>query len=567
LVEDSPASLTALKRRLEALGLSAEFPVGFPRELLVEELSNLARRLREGPAAPLRIAFFGPTGAGKSKLFNTLAGGIVSPSSYRRPFTMRAVYLVHEGQDAAPGASGDVKRWREDAWRDAVLIDTPDFDSVERANRKEAERVFREVDALVFVTDIQKYADHSTWDYLEKVFAAAKPVVLVLNKASGDGPAADFFGRLEARFGSALAGAERIVLREDRLADDVLLPPSDPGIARLRAGLEQLVVPAKRRSLLVDRLRADLDGFFHSWDEAAAKLRARLAGLSDLKARIEERAGAAASRVEADQRFGVDPALKEEVYSRVIERLQKLDILRYPRKLLALPIEGLKTLVRRFFPEREARREAVEERGPWGSDVFQRLESSLLEFYEGVREEVEAEPRCVGAIDDAAFRTLRLSHEEVARLYGEREERFAAWLKQEAVATASTLTGENKAKFILSQLIYNSIIVGVQIHTAGAFTLAELATDSVLSPLVAKGVGMALSSSRVAEFENAARAEHGRLLMEVVAEGKRRLAARLDEAGAWGAEFTGLAADVEACRARRQEMVAEFLARDPHGSP
>src|SRR5262249_27688414 len=137
------------------------------RGALSGALSNLARRLLEGPDAPLRVAFFGPTGVGKSKLFNSLLGKELSPSGFRRPFTLRPVYFLPESHKALlPGIDGDVKLGSDPSWRDLILIDTPDFDSVETQNRKEAERIFREADAFLFITDVQKYADHATWEYL-----------------------------------------------------------------------------------------------------------------------------------------------------------------------------------------------------------------------------------------------------------------------------------------------------------------------------------------------------------------------------------------------------------------
>ncbi|MDR2947368.1 MAG: hypothetical protein LBV79_11570, partial [Candidatus Adiutrix sp.] len=53
-------------------------------------LGTLADRLAH-PEGPLAAALCGPTGAGKSHLLNFLAGGPVSPSSYRRPSTAAPV--------------------------------------------------------------------------------------------------------------------------------------------------------------------------------------------------------------------------------------------------------------------------------------------------------------------------------------------------------------------------------------------------------------------------------------------------------------------------------------------
>ena len=129
---------------------------------VVEPARNLERRLHEGRTAPVRIAFFGPTGVGKSKVFNSILRGVLSPSGYRRPFTRQAVYFVHQDLHSNPatvGLEGMVQSHDREEWRDRILVDTPDFDGVEDINRQIAERIYLEADVLVFVTDTQKYAD------------------------------------------------------------------------------------------------------------------------------------------------------------------------------------------------------------------------------------------------------------------------------------------------------------------------------------------------------------------------------------------------------------------------
>lgn len=534
----------------------------FPAERLLETLRNLERRLAEGPGAPLRVAFFGPTGVGKSKVFSSLAGGNPSPSGYRRPFTMRSVYLLHESRRALEGSlPGDVKLHAGASWRNLVLTDTPDFDSVEAGNRAEADRVFREAEAFLFLTDVQKYADHSTWEYLERIFRERKPAVIVLNKVSGEGPSADFASRLDTRFGEAARRSPRIVLAEHPIGDEDPIPAEDPGLARVRAALEDLEgTPESRGRLLDERFRADLDGFFAEWAAVETALRSYAAGLEELGERLATRVRSAAEGLRVELRTGIDPGLKAEVYSRVVEKLQKLDLLRYPRKLLALPLEGIKTIVRMWFPRSEARNGGSEQ-DPARSETFQLLEERLFRVYEETREDGRKQARSPEALGEDDLHALRIGHDELSELYRTREASFARWLANEAQETASTLTGENKVKFILSQVIYNSVIVGVQIHTAGAFTLAELLTDSVLSPMVAKAVGIAVSSQKVAEFERMAQAEHHRLLVEILEEFHGRVARLLAERGAWKEDFERLAASIRGLRERRDDLVAAFRER------
>ena len=197
-------------------------------------LVNLRRRLRDGPQAPLRVALFGPTGTGKSKLFSSLIGGNVSASGFRRPFTRKAVYYVHDDwRGISASLDGEVHFHQDAAWREALLIDTPDFDSVDQTNRIEAERVFLEADAFLFVTDALKYADASTWDYVTRIRNSRKNFCVILNKVGSQTIAESF----RERFASTFASHDfptLIAVPELPLADDQLIAPNHPSMQSLR---------------------------------------------------------------------------------------------------------------------------------------------------------------------------------------------------------------------------------------------------------------------------------------------------------------------------------------------
>ncbi|MBI4604829.1 MAG: GTPase domain-containing protein [Planctomycetes bacterium] len=535
-----PPGLEAAARRLEEAAAA---------------LGSLCRRLAEGPEAPLRLAFFGPTGAGKSKLFNSLLGRNVSPAGFRRPFTLRPVYSLHEAHAAlAGGIDGEVVVRGGEGWRDVLLIDTPDFDSVERANRAAAERVFREAEAFLFVTDAQKYADQSTWEYLERIFREGTPVLIVLNKVAGDGAPRDFRARLEARFGHAAP----VVVREHAVDDATLLPASDRALSEIRDGIARLEGgPGERREALVRAFRGDLGRSLGAWEAAAAALGAYLAAAASLRERLAARYDKGAADLEAWLDAGLDPELKAEVYARVLERIQRIDILRYPRRLLALPFEGVKLLLGRWWPF--GGRGGRAGRGAAAPDeAFERLEGRLLALAEETREDFRRAEAAPGLLSRGEEQGLRIPHEELREVYEASEREHREWLRRESETTASRLTGENKLKFILSQVIYNAVVVGVQVHTAGHFTLVELAADGVLSPIVAKAVGMAVSSERVGEFERAARAERHRRLRAVLTEARGRFERHLERRTAWRGAFEAAARGMEELGAGREAIARLF---------
>src|ERR671915_400483 len=128
-----------------------------------------------------------PTGAGKSLLFNALTGTELAAVGRRRPTTST-------GLAATWGAGGDrLLDWLEIPRRHRletngcdglVLLDLPDFDSVEAAHRLEVDRVVALADLVVWVVDPQKYADEALHGrYLRPLASHAAAMAVVLNQA------------------------------------------------------------------------------------------------------------------------------------------------------------------------------------------------------------------------------------------------------------------------------------------------------------------------------------------------------------------------------------------------
>ena len=205
--------------------------------------------------APVVAVIGGSTGAGKSTLINSIVGRVVSQPGVIRPTTKSPV-LVHNPGDEhwfnddriLPGMQRSRTQTHDRSTMQLVseptlpaglaILDAPDVDSVEAANRALAAQLLDAADMWLFVTSAARYADAVPWDFLQTAVERGVSIAVVCDRIPPGAMSvvpADL-GRMMTEKG--LADAPLFAVPETVVDGEGLLP--DSAVAPIRSFLASL---------------------------------------------------------------------------------------------------------------------------------------------------------------------------------------------------------------------------------------------------------------------------------------------------------------------------------------
>ncbi|WP_231513997.1 dynamin family protein [Microbispora rosea] len=281
--------------------------------------------------APALIVVAGSTGAGKSTIVNSLAGGKVSATGVRRPTTATPVIVCHP-DDHEWYARGDLLgglRRLDEPTRDAppgsvvltsspslprglALLDTPDIDSVVEEHHEIAHRMLDAADLWVFVTTASRYADAPSWGLLRRAKERGARLVIVLSRVPHRSRevVVKHFGRMLKEYG--LGEVECFVINETSVRDG-RLPEIE--IADLRIWMSALSADDERREAAVkSTLNGVLNSFRTRLPALARHLETQVALRADLRSDVDAAYMGALTRIDEATRDG--SLLRGEVLAR-----------------------------------------------------------------------------------------------------------------------------------------------------------------------------------------------------------------------------------------------------------
>ena len=346
--DEVDALSTALTRLRDALtATTLRLPSGGvdeargERDELANQISDHLLPRLASMDAPMLTVIGGSTGAGKSTIVNTIVGTEVTAAGVLRPTTRSPVLVCHPDdlpafaderilpdlpRTTAAGATGrQLTLVGEPTMaRGLGLLDAPDIDSVEEANRDLATQLLGAADLWLFTTTAARYADAVPWDFLRRAVERGVTLAVIINRipAGAEDEIATHLRSMLANGG--LGDVEVFALTEIELVDGRL--PADT-IAPISDLLSGLASDADRRREVI---RRTLDGALATLDVRADRVvagaRSQDERVAELLDAVTTEVGRARQRLETDLSGGT--LLRDEVLDRWQELIGTNEIMR-----------------------------------------------------------------------------------------------------------------------------------------------------------------------------------------------------------------------------------------------
>ncbi len=213
--------------------------------------------------APLLAVVGGSTGAGKSTLVNSLLRAQVTRPGVLRPTTKSPVLVCHPDDEAwfrsenvlpdlvrTDSQLHDSRALQIVAFPDLppglALLDAPDIDSIDDANRSLAQQLLLAADLWIFVTSAARYADAVPWNYLSTA-AERNVVISVIVNRCPPGAITEVGTHLAQMLTErGLGSAKLFAVPERALTSDGMLPRGD--VSGVRQWLGQLAAESEMRA-------------------------------------------------------------------------------------------------------------------------------------------------------------------------------------------------------------------------------------------------------------------------------------------------------------------------------
>lgn len=476
------------------LDLAAMSTIREERGRVIAQVDDYVLPRLAGLDGPALVVVGGPTGAGKSTLVNSLTGQRVTTPGLLRP-TTRSPVLAHHPADREwfgpdrvlpsldrvdqPTTSRDALQLVATTAvpRGVALLDAPDFDSIDDANRELATKLLAAADLLLFVTSAARYSDQVPWLQLSLALERQTTVAVVMNRVPAD-DMATVSSHLSTMLRATGVPADQMFFVEEGILDGEGILPAHHLIA-LRRWLDALAADTAARSAAV---RHSVGGAIRRAVAAAPSV----AEAATLQVQAVSELLAVADRVYADSAEALRGALGDGTVVRGDLVAQWVDLL---GDLDPATAPDLVSDVRRRFAERDPERAARIDRIGVALDMA--LETLLVDHAAQAAErastELKATPHGSALLDwstDDLTRPGRGLASQARRVIRAWRQRFAARVALELGADPAE-GAERDALAVAIVLRAVSAATAERADDEPVGTLADAARDGLVRSLTA----------------------------------------------------------------------------------
>jgi len=541
LIENDIREALRILEQIRCPGLTQGFAdIKLTAEWLLEFLPLVA--YKEGQSV-VWVALLGGTGTGKSTIFNALCRLPLSATGIERPMTSGAIGYAHKDTNITQGFPffflnavsvnlEDIKHslagnndefliilHNINQYKQLVIVDTPDLDSLEPENRRTAEKFSSLADAVVFVTSQEKYADDAPYQLLKREVEYKKPCFLLVNKTSKDLTRDEIAATLQLKeipdnimeiglLPYVIGETEKVIsncesfnsLREFilshiQLQQGMSLLPQRRNFNREKAldAIGNIV-----RLIMEEQKASD------NWEKSLAALAENAA--SDLIS-LEEKRFASQSR--------------EYIKNKIQMLFQRYDLLAKPRKvireIILLPLKMLGIIDPKNEKSREEILARMKEKGPV---------APLRETIESLSREVLRDLSPAGE-ETPLYRALRekgvrFTGEELEERLSRENQKLLTWLEETFSKLSRDITGVKKWGIYTTSILWGILILVLETVVGGGFTVLDALLGSALAPFVTKGATELFASHEIRKTAQELARLHKEGLLSIVEEQRAR---------------------------------------------
>jgi len=457
----------------------------------------------------LWITILGGTGTGKSTLFNALCGCPISQTGVERPKTQGPIAFAHhtasidasfplaeiridrhplQPDKSGPtgGAEGLLTVVDHDRaeWSDRVLVDSPDLDSIDAANRKMSRDLYLLSDAVIFVTSQEKYADKIPSQLLKAVIDEKIPYFLLLNKVQNPGVKDDWI-QTSRDLGISVQ-TDRIWSIDYESSHTWKAVAEQPGFREFASAFSDILSgslqPDLRKIQMENRIQnlvETLDRLVQVLEKEDAAFRNRLRYLD----RLYNETSQALIKTES-ARFTQQN--RSHLRSQIRQLFARYDVLAGPRrmvkKILLLP---LRFIGFQKDPDEKNRSEAV--RKLQDRMDLSAIEATLEGFNRTVFENLSPPTKASPLHEELRQQGTVLPYEEIRNLTLEAHERLTAWLEDRFTTLSRGLPKSKRWGIYSASILWGILLLALETAIGGGFTILDALLDSTLAPFITKG--------------------------------------------------------------------------------